>query len=103
MFDICHINLTVPASLRKGILRNENLKKQGLSAQGTCRTVKVGNEGTNAPMVFLGGELSWWKDEQELIGALGQICYWGRFLVNFTVFGAVNAMNASVHLFPTST
>lgn len=103
MFDICHINLTAPTPLRKGIFRNENLKNQSISAQGSCRTVKVGNEGRNAPMVYLGGELSWWKDVQELTGALGQICCWGTFLMNFSVLGAVNAMTASVHFLPTPT
>lgn len=99
MFDICHISLTAPAPLRKRILKDENLKKQSISAQGTCRTVKVGTEGRNAPMVYFGDELSWWKDVQELTGALGWICCWGRFLMNFTVLSAVNAMTASVHLF----
>lgn len=66
MFDICHISLTFQTPLRKGMLKNENLKKPSILAQGTCRTVRVGNEGRNAPMVYLGGELSWWKDVQEL-------------------------------------
>lgn len=102
MFDICHISLTAPTPLRKGILKNQNLKKQSISAQGPCRTVKVGREGRNAPMVYFGDELSWWKDVQNLTGALRWICSWRRFLMNFTVLSAVNdcirALIPNIHI-----